>query len=270
MAEPVDSSAPVGGGDDGLIAAYLDGELDAAGRAAFESRLADDAALRDRLHVMEAGSRPFSEAFGVLLAAAPADRLRAMLAATVADSSRQPARVRGGVVRRLAMLAAALAIFALGAVAGGAWIATRPADPPGWRQVVAEYFVLVTPETLQVVRNDPEALSAELVTIGAKLPLDLTPGNLALSDAELKRAQLYQFNGRPLVQLAYLVDATEPMALCIIANGRPDADIAFEEREGSNVVFWTHNGLGYMLIGKAGRPVLEAYADDLAKRFTTG
>lgn len=264
MTDPVDNSARAAA-DDGLIVAYLDGALDERERAAFEARLASDADLDARVAVLRGGARPFAQAYDALLAAAPAERMQAMLAGVMA----RPAPGRPPFLRRVVAIAAAVVIFALGAVAGGAWIATRPAEPPGWRQVVAEYFVLVTPETLAVISDDPAAMSAELQTIGTKLSLNLTSANLALPDAELKRAQLFEFRGRPLVQLAYLVDAGEPMALCIIANGRPDADIAFEEREGSNVVFWTHGGRGYMLIGKASRPVLEAYAGDIAGRLSS-
>jgi hypothetical protein len=68
------------------------------------------------------------------------------------------------------------------------------------------------------------------------------------------------------VQLAYLSPESGPLALCIIANGRPDEGIAFEMREGFNIVFWTDKGRGYMLIGKAPRAALEAYAGTLQTR----
>ncbi len=86
---------------------------------------------------------------------------------------------------------------------------------------------------------------------------------MALPNAALKRAELFDFRGKPLVQLAYLTPDSGPVALCIIANGRPDEAAAFETREGFNIVFWTDQGHGYMLIGKAPRGELEAYAGDL-------
>lgn len=270
MADPVDSGpAIVGGSDDDILTAFLDGELDAAGRAALEARLAAEPLLAERLAALRAGDRGFAVAYDALLAAAPVERLQAMLAGVVA---RQPVVVsvsrRRGMPRGWLAAAAAAVIFAAGAMAGYLLPMLRPAEPPGWRAVVAEYFVLVTPETLEVIRSDPATMSAELGVIGEKLALPLSPDALALGDAELKRAQLYEFRGRPLVQLSYLVGSAEPMALCIIANGRPDAEIAFEERQGSNVVFWTKDGLGYMLIGKAPRVALEAYAGDLSARLS--
>jgi anti-sigma factor RsiW len=37
-------------------------------------------------------------------------------------------------------------------------------------------------------------------------------------------------------------------------------------REGFNVVYWNDDGRGYLVIGKAPRSVLEAYAGTLAPR----
>jgi len=269
MADPVDSGpGVVGGPDDDILTAYLDGELDAAESAALEARLKAEPALAARLEVLRAGVRAFVPAYDALLAAAPAARMQAMLAEIVA---RQPVVVsvshRRNMPRGWLAAVAAVVIFVAGAASGYFLPLLQPVEPPGWRQVVAEYFVLITPETLETIRSDPAAMTAELETIGTKLSLDLSSDRLNLSDAELKRAQLYEFRGRPLVQLSYLA-GDEPMALCIIANGRPDAAIAFEEREGANVVFWTKDGLGYMLIGKAPRPALEAYAGDIEERFS--
>ncbi len=137
------------------------------------------------------------------------------------------------------------------------------AETPNWRQAVAEYMGLMTPETLAIVADNPAALAGELQKVGDKLSLDLAPDRLVLPETTLKRATLYTFQGKPLVQLAYLSPAEGALAFCIIANGKPDAAVATEERNGFNIVFWNHNGLGYMLIGKAPRATLETLAGDL-------
>jgi anti-sigma factor RsiW len=264
MASPVDSN----GADDGSLTAYLDGELVADERARLEARLRTEPALQARLEALAGGDRPFKPAYEALLAVAPAVRLQAMLAGVVAKNSASERWSSGFQPRRLAAIAAALVIFFAGAGAGYLAPKLRPAEPPGWRQVVAEYYTLVTPETLTAIRADPAMVSEELVTIGERLALDLSPDRITLPDAALKRAQLYEFNGRPLVQLAYL-SPEGPVALCIITSTRPDAAIAFEQREGSNIVFWNKGGHAFMLIGRsASREALEAYAGDLAARFS--
>lgn len=267
MADLADSPF-AGGADDGVLTAYLDGELAGTERVGLEKRLLAEPALKVRLDQLARGGRPFGPAYDALLAAAPGERLAATLAGLVArhgGNARQAGRTRW---RPLAALAAALVIFAAGGLAGYLvpLLTHQAPQQPGWRQVVAEYQGLTTAETLAAIADNPASMATELTTIGGKLSLDLSPDKLALPEAALKRAQLFEFRGRPLVQLAYLSPANGPLALCIIANGRPDAGFAFEMREGFNIIFWTEKGRGYMLIGKAPRQALEAYAGDLAAR----
>jgi hypothetical protein len=218
-----------------------------------------------RLDELARGGRPFGAAYAALLAAAPEARLKATLAAAVA--AQQARAARGDWRRWAAAIAAAVVIFVAGGAAGYLLLPQlNPPAPPGWRQVVAEYQGLMTTDTLAAIPNDPDVVAAELSAASGKLSLALDPDKLVLPDAALKRAEILDFRGKPLVQLAYLTAGSGPVALCIIANGRPDEAQAFETREGFNIVFWTDNGRGYMLIGKAPRDTLEAYAGTLAPR----
>ena len=73
-------------------------------------------------------------------------------------------------------------------------------------------------------------------------------------------------NGRPLAQIAYLSEHDGPIAFCIIAESETDEPQSFEERLGSNIVYWSKDGRGYLLIGKAAREELEAFAVMLEQR----
>jgi anti-sigma factor RsiW len=265
MADPVDSGQP---GDD-LLVTYLDGGLAGERRAALEARLAGDTGLKARLDALEAGGRRFAEAFDILLAAAPQERMDAALASAVGR------RGHGASTpwRRLAMMAAGVALFAVGAVGG--YMAPRmvPAPPqqeaaaqPNWRDAVAGYQAFLTAESMSVIAEDPAAVGQELAAVGAKLSLDLSPEKLALPHVYLKRVQLFDYWEKPLVQLAYQSPQDGPISFCIIANGQPDQPPQFEERNGFNIVFWTAGGRGYLLIGKAPRERLEALAGELATR----
>jgi anti-sigma factor RsiW len=255
--------------DDVALVAYIDGELDASRRVALEQRLVGDAELRARLGDLRRGGRPFADAFEVLLAAAPTERLNAMLSGVVGNATTP--------WRRLSAIAAAIAIFVVGAVTGHfvpSIYGRQPtevgeqATAPGWRQVVAEYLVLTTGDTLAVIPESPVLVSDELSAVGRKLGLALTPDQVALPHVYLKRAQLFEYRGMPLAQIAYATRDQGPIAFCIIANGKPDEAPAFEQREGSNIVFWTKGGHGYMLIGKLPRKQLEAFASDLDGRVS--
>ncbi len=269
MADPMDGHPNDAPGDDALLTAYVDGELFAGERAALEERLAGEAALVGRLDALKRGGRDFAGAYDLLLAEAPHERLSAILA-EAAEQAR-PVRRRW----RPAAIAAAIALFVLGAGAGyvvplltGMVQPVQGTQAPNWRQAVAEYMGLMTPETLAVIADNPAVLAEEVSAVGAKVSLDLTPAALALPDAALKRAVLYAFHGKPLAQLAYLSGVDGAFAFCIIANGQPDAAVASEVREGFNIVFWNRNGLGYMLIGKAPQKALEAFAGDLAAKVS--
>lgn len=254
------------GGDDALLTAWLDGELDVDERAALDRRLAAEPALSERLEVLRGGGRPFAQAYDALLGAAPEERLRARFAALAAQ--RGGAAIERG--RRWPQLAAAaVLLFVLGGIVGYfVSVLTTPAPPTGWRQAVAEYHAFISPETVAFMAEDERALAAELAAIGARMNLDLAPERLALPGAALKRAQLYDYNGMPLLQLVYQGADAEPFALCIIANGRADGAMDFEEREGSGIVYWYKDGYGYLVIGReTPRAVLEAWAGDIAARF---
>ncbi len=270
MADPVDNPES----DDALLTAFIDGELSADGRAALERRLAGEPALAARLAELERGGREIAGAFDLVLSAAPEARLAALLGeaeARVKAAARPLPRHRW----RALAIAASVAIFVVGAAAGallplatGLVQPTPEAEAPNWRQAVAEYMGFMTPETLAIIADNPAALAGELSKVGEKLSVDLAPDRLALPDAALKRASLYDFRGKPLVQLAYLSPGEGAFAFCIIANGRADAAVAFEQREGFNIVFWNRDGRGYMLIGKAPRAALEAFAGDLRAQAT--
>ncbi len=268
MADPMDGQV----NDDALLVAYLDGALSAETRAALEARLAGEAALEARLEEFRRGGRDFAGAYAALLAGAPRERLSAILAGAVEQVQRPASRPRNWWP---AAIAAAIALFVLGAGAGylvplatGLVQPVQVAETPNWRQAVAEYMGLMTADTLAVIPNSPAVLADELSAVGQKVTLDLTADKLALPHVYLKRAVLYDFHGKPLVQLAYLSHDDGPLAFCIIANGKPDAPVAAETREGFNIVFWNKNGLGYMLIGKAPQDTLDAFAGDLRSKVS--
>jgi hypothetical protein len=131
---------------------------------------------------------------------------------------------------------------------------------------VAEYQTLTTADSLAIIPQDAGLMEQVLTAVGDKLSLTRTTDKLALPHVYLKLVQLLEFRGLPLAKLSYLSPDLGPISLCIIANGRDDAGFAYEEREGSNIVYWTWNGRGYMLFGKAPREELEAFAADLASR----
>jgi len=264
---------------DAELTAFIDGALPEAERAALEKRLAADPELAGRLAFLRQGGRDFAPAFDLLLAAAPGDRLETILAGAIERVSRMPP-VTGTPPRdrqRLAFRIAAGFILFLAGTSLGVLLprvfGTAPSEqaergPANWRSAVAEYLTLYTRDTLAGIPDDAATRTAELAQAGTRLALDLTPEKVALPDLQLKRAQLFEFNGKPLAQLAYLGPGDGPVAFCIIVNGAADAPAKFEEREGQNIVFWSKGGRGYLIIGRTGRQNLEALAAQLQETIS--
>src|SRR5579864_874574 len=95
---------------DSELLAHIDGALSPPDRAALDTRLAGDPALKARLSELAAGSRPFAGAYEVLLRDAPHERLRAAMdRARTELEARQAQRPRPAVRRWLQPLAAAVA-----------------------------------------------------------------------------------------------------------------------------------------------------------------
>lgn len=245
--------------DDAELVAYIDGELEMSARGALEARLAGDARLRERLALLREGGWPFAAAFKPLLDAAPLARLEASLAALDGGASVWPPRRRG--VRRLAA-AAAIVLFCLGVAVGRYGPdALRGED---WRQAVAEYMSLYTPETFAGL---PAPRQEELAPLNARLGLDLSLERVALGNLQFKGAVIFAYDDAPLGQLAYLDAATGPVLFCIIRDARPDAAVEEGKRAGFHYASWARAGRGFMLIGRLPAAETAALADELRRRF---
>lgn len=129
----------------------------------------------------------------------------------------------------------------------------------GWRQAVADYQVLFTTDSLTPDQGDGAALALASEQVG----LTLDPATRAAAGLEFRRAQVLAFKDKPLVQLAYLGDGGVPVAFCIIASNKPEADVQYEVRNGLGIVHWIIGGYGLMVIGDLPEDRLNSIARDL-------
>jgi anti-sigma factor RsiW len=270
---------------DADLVAHIDGELSAERAEWIKSWLARDEALRARLALLAKGGRPFAEAFGLVLAAAPRDRLEGMLR-TLPDRSpagnvvEMPAarhmNVRALTLRQLGLAAAGLLLFLAGGIVQRELPVLRDAlgiesgeeAEDDWRQAVAEYVSLYTTDTLSGIPDDATPRERELAGLSARLGITLPFKSVSLPGLSFKRAQLLQYDGKPLGQIAYLDPVEGPLALCIYASGQPDRVPASERRIGLNIVHWSSRGRAFMLVGHLPAPRLEELASILSQQLT--
>jgi anti-sigma factor RsiW len=252
-----------GDDDDSQLVAFIDGRLDERARSAIESRLANEADLRERLARLQDGGRPFASAFQALLDAAPIERLKASLSALDEDErAGTPLRRRSAFRASRLGVAAAVLLFCVG-IFVGRYAPLWPAQEE-WRDAVAEYMSLYTPDTFA---SDAASQGNELAALSRKIGLVLTPEGVALSGLQFKAAQIFAYNNAPLGQLGYIDPATGPVLFCIIRDSEPDAAIKAENRDGFAVASWARGGRGYMLIGRLPVAQIAGLADTLERRF---
>ena len=280
---------------DEQLVAYLDGMLDDEGAAHVEREVKLDRDLQSRLELLRRGDRPFEEAYDALLANAPEKRLREILKqvkeppvpqADESEMQRPTPRVIGASVsiRRepwagWRMLAAAVVLLAV--FAGGLFssrfvqlpgVKTQTAEQSwakrGWRAAVAEYQSLFITQTLENAGKDATERDAGMRAVSEHLGLDLTADQVTVGPLQLKRADVLQFGGKRLVQVAYLADGKTPVSFCIIKGKRKPKPLEQEQRLGLNIAFWDTEEYGFMVIGDLPKAELDEIARTLQQRLS--
>ncbi|MGG6896087.1 MULTISPECIES: anti-sigma factor family protein [Rhizobium] len=254
---------------DEQLTAFIDGELDAADREWVERLIAGDARVAERFDFLSRSALPFEEAFEPMLAEAPAAKLEAMLAA-VTTAKKSKARAAG--IGRRGFLAAVAASFVAAiaidrAVIGLGRRLSKPDEDTEWRAAVAEYLSLYTADTLSAPAGDHVQQVAQLNEVSMKLGLSLAPEAVAMPGVEFKRAQILNYDNKPLAQIAYLDPESGPMALCIVQSAKGAAAPDMESRRGMNVVYWSSATHAFMLIGHAPIDRMQQLAADVMARL---
>ena len=287
--------------DEDLVA-YLDGKFEKEDAEWLEREVNMDRALEERLDMMRRGNRPFAEAYDLLLKEAPNKRLKQILKlakdpppppekkplprpepAPMREPAPEPvvAQVEEvykepwGGWRVLAAAVVLLTVFAGGIVTSRfvpltgdlPQIASEPASL-GWRATVAYYQKLFVKETLARASGNEEVQSANLRAALDTVGLNLSVGKVSVEPLEFKRADVLNFKGKPLVQVAYLYNGDTPVSFCIIRGRKPVFGVKTERREGLNIAHWRSSEYGFMVIGDVPQDALNRIARKLKQQVS--
>lgn len=224
---------------DEILQAYLDGTLDGETCKALEAAVEADPALEHRLITLD----PFGPALKEIFEPLPGeDRL-----GPLADPPKIETGQASPKYRPLALVAALAGLAAFGLTF---WL-TRP-DALNWREQVAIYQALYSPETISQLDTAPDVLDAQFARAEAKLGRSLQREKLAeLPGLELKRAQILSLGGTPLVQIVFADPEGLPIAFCILQGDALPGEkgVTRETLSGLATAHWGDGEYGYMLVG---------------------
>jgi len=254
--------------DDTDLMAYVDGELPPERRAEVEAAVASSADVARRLSAMRASALPYAAAFDAqILPPVPQELSRRIADLASRDSHRQHGR-RSAWPKLAGAFAAGVLCCALAfklLVPGTADFASTAQVAP-WIKAVADYQQLYSRATLTHVTQDPQ-LSARIINdLQAADSLKVVVPDLRSAGLTFKRVQRLSFHERAVVQMVYLPEQGEPIALCVTRDARPDEPPHARQIGEMSTVAWRQGNVGYVLLGRGSAQALM----DLGRRIATG
>ncbi len=245
---------------DGQLAAYVDGELDAAEARDIERQLAADPAARDTVRVFRQTDALLREAFGPSFDAA-AGPLPAALRPVFAVRRDRP------LIRRIAALAAVL-LFGVITFAAGYRIAGRAGEAPEELiDDVTGYHAVYARETDHLVEI-PASRKAELAAwLGARLGRELVVPDLSALGFTFAGGRMLVSDNKPVAQLLYTRPGGMPLGVCVTRAEKPPAGLVVDHRNGVDVAWWRQHDYAYVVVGSAPKDDLRKVADAVAAAY---
>jgi anti-sigma factor RsiW len=254
--------------EDPDLLAYVDGQLPQARRAEVEAAVASSPGVAARLNAMRASALPYATAFDAqVLAPLPPElcqRVGYLLSAYAQRGQRRASSwPRLGVAFAAGALCCAIALKLL---PPAALPQAAAAQVSPWIRAVADYQQLYSRATLADVTED-QALSARVINdLRVKDGIAVVVPDLRSAALTFKRVQRLSFHDRPVVQMVYLPEQGEPIALCVTPDARPDETPRAQQIGEMSSVAWRRNSLGYVVLSKASARTLL----DLGRRIASG
>jgi len=238
--------------DDNLLLAYVNDALPPEQRDALEAILAEAPALRDKVNAMQVSRLPYQAAFAAqALPEMPAhlhNQIMDMIRISEAAPAAQPASRRSASDRmKLWGGWAAAVLVGIGIQAGGSALLHKP-EKMGWIAQVANYQQLYVRDTVQMVKADPVASKAVMNKLYEENRIRVDIPDMSALGLQFKRVQRLAYGDRPLLQMVYLPQSGQPVALCVLPENGPDVAPHAGVSSKMQTVAWRRNGLAYVLL----------------------
>ncbi|MEJ2117065.1 MAG: hypothetical protein P8Y36_03825 [Alphaproteobacteria bacterium] len=210
---------------DGLLIAYVDGQLDKPNTSIVTRLARDDEALAQRIGHMQQTQTRLLETFGALLREGPVEASRPASSCNARGRAKQSCvmPLSSGMVALLLLLGLSIGItvayytgFSPSTPQPVTAVATHM-PTANWVEAMAELHAFFTKETVAVSpesQTNPEVVKFKL----AKLSQSLVLPNLSAQGLKFARGQTMSYRGRKLIQLVY-TSKTEPLVALYISPG---------------------------------------------------
>jgi len=258
--------------DDTLLMAYVDGELSPEQRAEVEAAISHFDELAARAAALQASVLPYRAAYDRQSVPPVPESLTRRIEELVSVSAPQERDARRG-SRRFSMQWAAAA-FVAGAICSGVLTGylggvnpLKPGVDP-WVQSVADYQVLYGRDTVANIREDKATTEQVLADIHQRDGMPVDVPDLRQVGLKFKRVQRLNYHDRPLIQMVYLPERGDPVALCVIEENEGDAPVRASRVGEMKTVTWRTNRLAYVLLAKTPSLDLQAIGDSIASGKT--
>lgn len=259
--------------DDSLLMAYVDGELSPEQRGEVEAAIAHSDELAERVAALQASVLPYRAAYDRQTVPPVPESLTRRIEELVSVSTPQERSARRGGSRRFSMQWAAAA-FVAGAICSGVltgyFSGVNPLKPgvDPWVKSVADYQVLYGRDTVANLREDKTSTEQVMADIHQRDGMPVAVPDLRQAGLKFKRVQRLNYHDRPLIQMVYLPERGDPVALCVIEENESDAPVRSSQVGEMKTVTWRANRLAYVLLAKTPSLDLQAIGNSIASGKT--
>jgi anti-sigma factor RsiW len=254
--------------DDTDLLAYVDGQLSRESTAEVEATVAESAELAARVRALRASALPYAAAFDLQALPPVPEELGKRIADLVSVHNARRQRRPSSWPRLVAAYAAGVLCCTL-----ALRLLPLPPTPPSsvaqvapWIRAVADYQQLYTRATVANVIADPLLSARVIADLRTDDGMKVLVPDLSRQGLSFRRVQRLSFHLRPVVQMVYLPEHGEPLALCVTPDARADEAPHMQQVGELNTVSWRRGNLGYVLLGRGSPQELM----DLGHRLASG
>lgn len=238
------------------LLAYADGRLSAEEASAVERDLNSDPEARALLEALRVSDLPYKEAAETLIAVPDLSDIRSVI------ENYAPPEKPSFFVRYRALAASIAVFFVVGLLAGQHVFPPEQPKPTQWAvwvDRIASYQALYSRATLSIPNPPQERVTRQMARVSKAIGAEIGAPDLSSLDADFKYARMYDLDGAPLAQIAYLPKEGEPFSLCLMKTDKPDHAPKYSTAHGLNVATWRRGGVAYVYVGKTPKPTMDRY-----------